>query len=100
MLVPVSCQSLSDSETVASKGSAAPNPTYTPVSFAPVPINSADRELLMTVRGIGPRLADNILAYRNDKGPLSGSGQLPEIPGIGPVKAATLAPSFSFSPLP
>ncbi|MEE4136728.1 MAG: helix-hairpin-helix domain-containing protein [Desulforhopalus sp.] len=94
-LVDVACRSDSDPDSSqAAKG------LYTPFSFQPIPINSADPELLMTVRGIGPRLADNIFRYREENGPLTSGSDLTAIPGIGEKTAARFAPHFSFTPQP
>jgi competence ComEA-like helix-hairpin-helix protein len=95
LLVDVTCQSDSDPD-----NSQVEDGLYTPFSFQPIPINSADPELLMTVRGIGPRLAENIFRYREENGPLTSGSDLTAIPGIGEKTAARFAPHFSFTPQP
>ncbi len=95
LLIDVACQSNNDPD----KSQAAES-LYTPFSFEPIPINSADQELLMTVRGIGPKLAENIFRYRLENGPLTSGSDLTAIPGIGEKTAARFAPHFSFSPQP
>ena len=95
LLVDVACQSDSDPD-----NSQVAAGVYTPFSFQPIPINSADPELLMTVRGIGPRLAGNIVRYREENGPLTSGSDLTAIPGIGEKTAARFAPHFSFTPQP
>lgn len=95
LLVEVACQSNNDPD----KSQAAES-LYTPFSFEPIPINSADPELLMTVRGIGPKLAENIYRYRQENGPLTSGSDLTAIPGIGEKTAARFAPHFSFTPQP
>jgi DNA uptake protein ComE-like DNA-binding protein len=68
----------------------------TPFFFLPVPVNSADREMLMTVKGIGPSLADQILASRLEAGPFRSLADLAKLPGIGAKRAASLASSLRF----
>lgn len=64
--------------------------------FQAIPINSADRELLMTVKGIGPALAGAIIAHRQRFGPLQDIEDLTKIPGVGSKRAAALAPFLLF----
>jgi hypothetical protein len=64
--------------------------------FLPIPINEASRELLITVPGIGPRLAEQILALRDKKKQLAGPEDLLAIPGIGRVRLQHLAEHLSF----
>lgn len=47
-------------------------------------INTADKELLMSVNGIGERLAEAIVAYRNQNGPFRSIEELAEVKGVGP----------------
>ncbi len=46
-------------------------------------INTADKEVLMSVKGIGERRAEAIINYRNEHGPYKSIDQLAEIKGIG-----------------
>ena len=62
-----------------------------------MPINSADKDMLMTVDGIGPALADDIIAYRRQFGPFTSSRDLLNLPGIGPKRAAKFAAAFTFT---
>ena len=50
----------------------------------PFSINNADAEDLMLIKGIGPKLAENIISYREKHGPLTDINQLEKIRGIGP----------------
>lgn len=77
------------------------NPESMPISFfpflfRPVPINSAEKELLMTIKGIGPAMADSIIAHRNRFGPILNTADLQKIPGIGEKRATTLAAELVF----
>jgi competence protein ComEA len=49
----------------------------------PVDINSADKEALMAVKGVGERRAEAIISYREKNGPFSSVEDLMEVEGIG-----------------
>jgi protein Tex len=53
------------------------------VNSVGVEVNSASRELLTHVSGLGPVLADNIIAYRDEHGPFSSRTQLKRVPRLG-----------------
>jgi len=46
-------------------------------------INTADKELLMSIKGIGEKRAEAIIAYREKNGPFKTVDQLAEIKGVG-----------------
>lgn len=69
---------------------------YTPFWFELIPINSADKDMLMTVNGIGPALAENIFIYRQKIGLFKTSFDLEKLHGVGPKRAAQLASVFTF----
>jgi len=84
-----------------SEGNERPVPAhYTPVFFLPVPINNADKELLMTIKGIGPVLADKIVSYREQFGPFKDSLDLQKLHGIGARRAANLTTELTFIEAP
>lgn len=70
---------------------------FTPFFFLPIPVNSADAELLATIPGIGPGLAAKIIATRTTKGPFRSPPDLLQVPGIGPSRMSRFAPRFSFA---
>jgi len=70
--------------------------SYYPLFFRPLPINSADKELLMTIKGIGPTLAESIVTHRHKVGPILNIGDLQGIPGIGGKRATSLATEMVF----
>lgn len=72
----------------------------TPFLFLPIPVNSANVELLATISGIGPELATQIIQARNTKGPFTTPEDLLAVPGIGPSRMNQFAPQFSFSVTP
>lgn len=49
-----------------------------------VEINTASPALLTHVSGIGPKLAERIVAHRNEKGPFRSRKELAKVPGLGP----------------
>ena len=54
------------------------------VFAAKVNINDADVEILATgLTGVGPKIAQRIVDYRNANGPFSSIEQLTEVKGIG-----------------
>jgi len=58
-----------------------------------VAVNRASIELLTYVSGLGPQLANNIVAYREQNGPFTSRTQLKKIPRLGP-KAFEQAAGF------
>jgi len=49
-----------------------------------VDLNRASAQLLTYVSGLGPQLAKNILAYRDENGPFNSRKELKKIPRLGP----------------
>ena len=58
-----------------------------------VELNTASRQLLTYVSGVGPRLAEKIVEHRSGHGPFSSRQQLLAVPGLGP-KAFEQAAGF------
>jgi len=54
------------------------------VNAVGVDVNRASVELLTYVSGLGPQLAANIVAARNEKGPFSSRAELKSVPRLGP----------------
>ncbi len=77
----------SDKSTVAS---------HAPFFFDKIPINSADFDLLMTVKGVGPHLAKNILQYRKNYGLFESSTSLLNLKGVGEKRVDYFENQFSF----
>ena len=65
----------------------------------PLPVNQADQKSLMQLRGIGPKLADRIIAFRETQGPISGPDDFIRVKGIGPKLTARLSPLLCFTPV-
>ncbi len=60
-----------------------------------IPINSATKEQLMTVSGIGEVYAERIINYRNEIGGYTDLSQLKNVKGIGDARYESWAPYFS-----
>lgn len=60
-----------------------------------IDINSASKEELMSVPGIGSGMADAIIEYRNRSGRIESLDDLKNIPRIGNVRAEDLEEYFS-----
>ena len=63
------------------------------VNAVGVDLNMASAELLAYVSGLGPRLARNILLFRNEHGPFGSREALKQVPRLGP-KAFEQAAGF------
>lgn len=53
----------------------------------PVHANSASQDELCALKGVGPKLADKIIAFRDAHGPFKNGADLEKVPGIGKKKA-------------
>ena len=49
----------------------------------PIDINTADKETLMNVKGIGEKRAEAIIVYREQNGPFNSVDDLASVQGIG-----------------
>ncbi|MEM7163849.1 MAG: Tex family protein [Planctomycetota bacterium] len=49
-----------------------------------VDVNSASPQLLAYVAGLGPQIAQNVVAYRTEKQPFTSRAQLKKVPRLGP----------------
>jgi competence protein ComEA len=54
------------------------------VAIAAVNINTATKEELTTIQGIGEKRAQDIIDYRTKNGPFKSVDDLEKVPGIGP----------------
>jgi uncharacterized protein len=54
------------------------------VNAVGVEVNTASEQLLTYVSGLGPQLARNIVAFRDERGPFSAREELRKVPRLGP----------------
>lgn len=62
-----------------------------------IDLNHCDRTELLLLPEVGPQLADRIVAYRDEFGPLRTPTELLQIQGIGPATLRILAPYLEWS---
>ena len=53
------------------------------VNIVGVDVNTASKELLTYISGLGPQLAQNIITYRNENGAFTSRAQLKKVPRLG-----------------
>ena len=68
------------------------------VAGRPVNLNSAGRAELVQIPGVGPTLADAILAHRKQHGRFESLEELDHLHGVGPKTLEKLRPWFSIGP--
>lgn len=62
-----------------------------------IDVNSATKVELMHLPGIGPSLADRILADRESRGPFTSPAELVRVPGIGAKTIERIVPYMNFA---
>lgn len=69
-----------------------------PLTFteAKVAINSAGLKELLSLPGVGPVLAERILAYRQEHGPFAALADVERVKGLGPISVQRLEPYLCF----
>ena len=63
------------------------------VNSVGVEVNTASKQLLMYVSGLGPQLAQNLIDYRDENGPFASRKELKKVPRLG-AKAFEQAAGF------
>ncbi|MCI5209196.1 MAG: helix-hairpin-helix domain-containing protein [Candidatus Electrothrix sp. ATG2] len=72
-------------------------PELTQLFNLPLPINLADQESLTLLSGIGPKLAERIIAFRQGQRRISGPEDFIRVKGIGPKLTERLSPFLCFA---
>ncbi len=62
----------------------------------PLKINNASAAELCALKGVGPKLAEKIIAFREVNGPFDGPASLKKVPGIGKKKLEGILPWVIF----
>ena len=99
-LIVVSPQSLrlaAGSSTSDSQSVSSGTYHFSPFFFEPIAINYCDKSLLMSIRGIGPSLAESILTTREKIGGFKTAEDLLLTKGIGPSRLLQFTPYFNFT---
>ncbi len=73
-----------------------PPPRLKPLFFQPIPINESDYELLLTIPGVGPSTATEILKTRMAEGSFDSADDLVKVKGIGAKKKEHLRAYVTF----
>jgi len=90
---PKSAPSLLDSPTRKATGSAAhPKKDVAALKLHPVDLNGASLQELQKLPGIGPKMAERIVAYRQENGRFKSVADLQSVKGIGAKKMEKLGP--------
>jgi len=88
-----SAPSLPDSPTRKATGSAAhPKKDVAALKLHPVDLNGASLQELQKLPGIGPKMAERIVAYRQENGRFKSVADLQSVKGIGAKKMEKLGP--------
>ncbi len=89
-------QPAADSAAPASPGPTASSPS--PSAKNPINLNTASRDALEALPGIGPALSKRIQTYRSTQGSFQRVKELKRVSGIGPKTLATLRPMVRVTP--
>lgn len=73
---------------------------FAAAAFAGLDVNTATKEQLDTLPGIGPVKAEAIIKYREEKGPFTSVEQLKEVNGIGEKIFQSIKSEVVISPPP
>ncbi|MDR2522873.1 MAG: helix-hairpin-helix domain-containing protein [Synergistaceae bacterium] len=82
----------------AVEGTGAAGPTIKTEVSALIDVNRASKEELISLRGIGPVLAENIMEYRRKNGPFRSVEELIQVRGIGKKKLEVLRGCVTVDP--
>jgi competence protein ComEA len=62
----------------------------------PIHINTATVEEICALKGVGPKLAEKIIAVREAQGPFKSGADLQKVPGIGKKKLENMISGVNF----
>ncbi len=58
-------------------------------------VNTANTQQLQEVKGIGPKIAEKIIQFIHEEGPITSMKELENVKGIGPKKREKIETKFS-----
>ncbi|MEM7627754.1 MAG: helix-hairpin-helix domain-containing protein [Planctomycetota bacterium] len=65
-----------------------------------IDVNRGDADTLQLLPGIGPSIAENVVAWRTEHGPFATPAELENVRMIGPVLRERITPWITFGPSP
>lgn len=68
------------------------------LTYRPLDLNRIDYDTLRVFKGVGPKMAEAIIDYRQNHGPFRRIEDLQEVKGVGPAKFKTLSRSLLVKP--
>jgi len=80
------------------QSAAVPNVTASSTTSGTINLNTADATALQTLNGVGPKKAQDIIAYRDSHGGFKTLEELKSVPGIGDKTFEKLAPQLTVGP--
>ena len=83
MMAAIAAVALSATALSAQSKAPAPKPTATATAAAPVNLNTATAEQLATIPGVGPKMAERIIDYRQKSGGFKKIEDLMNVSGVG-----------------
>jgi competence ComEA-like helix-hairpin-helix protein len=69
---------------------------FKPLFFEKTPVNSADFNMLVTIPGIGPKIAEKILQHKESHGNFSAAKDMLAVKGIGKGKISVIKKYLCF----
>lgn len=70
-------------------------PRLAVLTYRPMDLNRVDFDTLRALKGVGPKMAAAIVAYRRSHGPFRRIEELREVKGVGPAKFKLLSRSLA-----
>ena len=69
--------------------------TLSGIALAAVNINTASKEELTSIKGVGDKRAQDIIDYRTKNGPFKSIDDLEKVPGVGPGLMKQIRPQLT-----
>jgi competence protein ComEA len=98
MMVAIAAIALSAPVLSAQTKTPAPKQTATATASAPVNLNTATAEQLATIPGVGPKMAERIIEYRQKNGGFKKVEDLMNVSGVGEKSFLKMKPLITVTP--